>query len=279
MADLVGPVAVAQGFVCLKAAGLPGFFGVRVVAYAQGQGVAHGGAELARIGMLHGNGGLQSVSPGGVQGKARIPGQTVALAGARGVFVHDRTGNLRGRARSGGGGSAAGQQLHTGVFFDRFERDDMALAGAGGQHEFAQQRVVAVVLRGGGGAVDVGCVVAAPLLQRTGASPRGGHHPLQAVAGPAGHGGCQCQRRGAAHTQGQGSVHDKVFVQKMPDYLGGSVVKVSYRMTVCSKSINGLILNRNIGADPLEPNRRSLQRVIPRGRSISGAAASQGVYS
>ena len=71
------------------------------------------------------------------------------------------------------------------------QREHMALRGVGAQHDLAEHGVVAVVLRVGAGAVEVGLVVGAHVVHGMGAARGGGQHPLQAVAGLARHGARQ----------------------------------------------------------------------------------------
>ena len=184
--DLVRPATAAQNFVGLHA-GLPGALAIGVVAHAQGQGVAYAGADLARLRILVRHDGAHVVCPVGTQAKPGIPGQAVALHGARGVFIDDGTGNLR-RGAAQGQGVATGEQVHIRFLLHMLQREHVALSGMGAQHDLAEHGVVAVVLRVGAGAVEIGLVVGAHVVHGVGAAGGGRQHPLQGVAGLACHG-------------------------------------------------------------------------------------------
>ncbi len=155
---------------------------VGVVAHRRCRPLRTAGAHLAGAGFLHGHHRAQVVGPVGVDAKARVPGQPVALDACVGVLIED----IGGPGRRAGG--AAGEQVDVRCLARVLEGEDMALQLARAQHDLAEHGVVAVVLRVWAGAGAIGRVVAAHVVQCVGLAARGRQHPLQAVAGLGGNG-------------------------------------------------------------------------------------------
>ena len=134
--------------------------------------------------MLYRDDGPHMVGPGGVQAKAPIPRQTIALNGAGGELVHHIVGFA-------GGGDAAGEQISIQLFARMFHGKGMALQAIGFPHQLAQHGLVFGIQGIGLCAVAVGCAIGAHGLHCMPLAARGGEHPLHLLARLGGHGAGQ----------------------------------------------------------------------------------------
>ena len=260
--DLLHPrPAVAQHLAALQV-GLPGALVIGHVAHAVGGGVAVFGDVLARMRVLPAQHGLHIIGKRGVHAPVAFPRRTAALhVGERGGAQHGRGGQRRLGARR--------EQLIVGRLVHMLQREHMALSAAGRQHHLAQQSTASVLLRIGLGAVGIGRIVGAHVVQLAGAGDVATQQPLHRVARLARHRG--------AHAL---AVLVAVIAQAHP--AADAFVAVEKRRWVCRDEVDqarhavGAIQRRGGAAHHLDALQQpDVQIVAPEGVGAEDIAARQ----